>query len=578
MDSLVTLSVISSFIYSLVNLILVLFGNKELIHNLYFESVVMIIYFVKLGRILENNNKEKTRLAIEELVTITPEYAYLKTKKELKKVTIDEVKKDDILVCRLGEKIAVDGIITKGTAHINESFITGESIPSKKKIGDNVLAGSLNIDGTIEYKALKIGRDSMISEIVRLVNESINSKIKLERISDKLSGIFTPIVIIISLLSFIVYLIIGKSLNDALITAVTVLVVSCPCSIGLSAPFAIITANRLCASFGILIKSSEIIENAAKVKTIFFDKTGTLTYGELRISRLANYSDYTNDKLLNIVTSLEKNSNHPISSAFKKYNPKYEVTEFRNIPGIGLTGVIGRRTFYIGNNKLMNSLDIENQYENIEDNFKKLGNSILYIVENKKIIGLIGVKDIVRKNTKKVIANLKDMKINTYILSGDNIETANIIADSLNIERENVKANLLPKEKLEHLTNSNENDVIMMVGDGINDALALSKASIGVSMGSSTDISKNSSDIILINNNLERIIDLITISKKTIRIIKENLIFSFFYNIIMITIALGIFKKIGISINPIIASISMTLSSLTVVFNSLRLKNKYNKL
>ena len=189
MDSLVTLSVISSFIYSLVNLILVLFGNKELIHNLYFESVVMIIYFVKLGRILENNNKEKTRLAIEELVTITPEYAYLKTKKELKKVTIDEVKKDDILVCRLGEKIAVDGIITKGTAHINESFITGESIPSKKKIGDNVLAGSLNIDGTIEYKALKIGRDSMISEIVRLVNESINSKIKLERISDKLSGI-----------------------------------------------------------------------------------------------------------------------------------------------------------------------------------------------------------------------------------------------------------------------------------------------------------------------------------------------------------------------------------------------------
>ena len=226
----------------------------------------------------------------------------------------------------------------------------------------------------------------------------------------------------------------------------------------------------------------------------------------------------------------------------------------------------------------MNSLDIENQYENIEDNFKKLGNSILYIVENKKIIGLIGVKDIVRKNTKKVIANLKDMKINTYILSGDNIETANIIADSLNIERENVKANLLPKEKLEHLTNSNENDVIMMVGDGINDALALSKASIGVSMGSSTDISKNSSDIILINNNLERIIDLITISKKTIRIIKENLIFSFFYNIIMITIALGIFKKIGISINPIIASISMTLSSLTVVFNSLRLKNKYNKL
>ena len=573
MDSLVTLSVISSFLYSLVNLILIIFKNKALLNNLYFESVAMVIYFVKLGRLIEKNNKEKTRESIEELVTITPEYAYLKSQKELKKVTIDEIKKGDILVCLEGEKIAVDGIITKGTTHIDEAFITGESIPCKKKENDKVLAGSVNIDGVIEYKAEKIGRDSTVSEIVKLVNESINSKLKLERISDKVSSIFVPIVILISIISFVVYLILGKSFNDALITFVTVLVVACPCSIGLSAPVAIVTSNGLCARLGILIKSSEILELASKTKKIIFDKTGTLTYGDIRISRLANYSEYTNEKLLNIVASLEVNSNHPIKSAFKSYNPKYDVIDFRSIEGIGITGIIGRRTFYVGNSKIINDLDIDNPYEDIEDNFKSLGNTILYVIENKKIIGLIGVKDIIRKNTKKVISNLKDMKIDVYMLSGDNIETSNIIADSLNINKENVKASLLPKAKLDYLNELKHDEVVMMVGDGINDAPVLSNASVGVSIGDATDISKNASDVILLNNNLERIVDLINISKKTIKIIKENLFWAFFYNIIMILVALGIFKKFGITITPSIAGLSMIISSLTVVYNSLRLKN-----
>lgn len=574
MDSLITLSVISSFIYSLVNLILIIFGKTKYIHYLYFESVAMIIYFVKLGRFIEKNNKEKTRKSIEELVTITPEFAYLKVGKEIKKVTIDEIKVGDILVCHDGDKIAVDGVITKGSVHINESFITGESIPSLKKVKDKVIAGSINIDGTIEYKAEKIGRDTLVSEIVRLVENSVNSKLKIERIADKVSSIFVPIIILIAILAFIIYLIIYKSFNDALITFVTVLVVACPCSMGLATPLAIVVANGLCASLGILIKSSEILEVTSKVDKVVFDKTGTITYGDIRISRLANYSSYGNDKLLNIVASLEKYSNHPIATAFKNYNPKYEVGDFRSIPGIGITGIIGRHTFYVGNSKIINDLDIENPYESVEDNFKSLGNSILYVIENKKIIGLIGVKDIVRKNTKKVISSLKNMGLDIYMLSGDNPETSNIIAKSVDIL--NVKASLLPKEKLDILNELKETSVVMMVGDGINDAPSLSNSDVGVGIESGTDISKNSSDIILLNNNLERLVDLIKISKKTIKIIKENLFWAFFYNIIMISIALGIFKKFGIVLNPSLASLFMTISSLTVVFNSLRLR-KVNK-
>ncbi|MBR3660531.1 MAG: cadmium-translocating P-type ATPase [Bacilli bacterium] len=567
MDTLVTIGVIVSFIYSLVNLNLIIFGNKTLVNHLYFESCAMIIYFVKLGRFIDKNNKEKAKEAIEELVQITPEYARLQNGL---KVTIDEVKEGDILIVRPGEKIAVDGIVTKGESHVLESFVTGESIPSKKKRNDNVLAGSINIDGVLEYKALKIGKNSTISEIVHLVEESINSKLAIGRLADKVSGIFVLSIIIIAIITFIIYLIIGRGGDMAIITLVSILVVSCPCAMGLATPLAIVIANGLCFKKGILVRNSEILEIASKIKKIVFDKTGTLTYGDLRVSRLANYSDYSNDKLLNIVASLEKNSLHPIASAFKMYDPRYEVTDFRNIEGCGITGVIGRKTFYVGNSRLLNDLDIINEKENIEENFASLGNSILYIVENKKIIGLIGVKDIVRKNTKKIINELKNMNIDIYMSTGDNKLTANIIAKSIGIE--NVKANLLPKEKLEYLKELKNNSKVMMIGDGINDAPALSLSDIGVSVNGAADISKNSSDIILLNDDLSKIITLIKISKKTIKIIKQNLFWAFCYNLFMIPMAMGLFSNIGLTLNPSISSIAMTLSSLIVVFNSLRLR------
>ncbi len=575
MDSLVTMGVLITFIYSFVYFILVLCGNNYIDH-IYFESCAMILYFVKLGKIIDSRSKEKTRESISELVQITPSYALLKKDDKEIELTIDDVKKGDILIAKPGMKIAVDGVIVKGVSHLEESFITGESLPVKKTVDEKVIAGSVNIDGIIEYKALKIGKDSMISEIVRLVSESVNTTSKIERIVDKVSSIFVPTIIGISILTFIIYLIIGKTFVESILTLVTILVVSCPCALGLATPLAIVVSVGCCARNGILIRKSETLEYLSKIDTIVFDKTGTLTYGDIRISRLANYSDYSNNKLLNIVASLEHYSTHPIANAFKMYDPKYEVVDFLNIEGMGITGKIGNRDFLVGNNKLLKHYDIENKYMEVEENFSSLGNSILYVVEKKTIIGIIGVKDIVRKNTKKIIESLKNKNIDVILLSGDKLETANIIANSLAIDE--VKAEVLPKGKKEFIENlQNNGKKVMMVGDGINDALSLSSAIVGVSMKGSVDIALNSSDVILLNDSLYKIIDLLNIGKKTIRIIKENLFWAFFYNFLMIPIAIGVLKPFSISLNPMIASIMMTFSSLTVVFNSLRLRNINNK-
>ncbi len=575
MDSLVTMGVLITFIYSFVYFILVLCGNNYIDH-IYFESCAMILYFVKLGKIIDSRSKEKTRESISELVQITPSYALLKKDDKEIELTIDDVKKGDILIAKPGMKIAVDGVIVKGVSHLEESFITGESLPVKKTVDEKVIAGSVNIDGIIEYKALKIGKDSMISEIVRLVSESVNTTSKIERIVDKVSSIFVPTIIGISILTFIIYLIIGKTFVESILTLVTILVVSCPCALGLATPLAIVVSVGCCARNGILIRKSETLEYLSKIDTIVFDKTGTLTYGDIRISRLANYSDYSNNKLLNIVASLEHYSTHPIANAFKMYDPKYEVVDFLNIEGMGITGKIGNRDFLVGNNKFLKHYDIENKYMEVEENFSSLGNSILYVVEKKTIIGIIGVKDIVRKNTKKIIESLKNKNIDVILLSGDKLETANIIANSLAIDE--VKAEMLPKGKKEFIENlQNNGKKVMMVGDGINDALSLSSAIVGVSMKGSVDIALNSSDVIILNDSLYKIIDLLNIGKKTIRIIKENLFWAFFYNFLMIPIAIGVLKPFSISLNPMIASIMMTFSSLTVVFNSLRLRNINNK-
>ena len=560
MDSLVSVGVIASLIYSIVNLI------KGDVFHLYFESVAMIIYFIKLGRYIDSKSKEKTKESIKELVTITPTKAMLRSGKE---VTIDEVNEGDILQCKAGMKAAVDGVIVEGSAYFDEAFITGESKPSKKSKGDKILAGSINLDGFIEYEALEIGPNSTISHIVNLVVEATNTKMKLQRIVDKVASVFVPSIFIIALFSFWIYLFIGKSFNESILTFVTVLVVACPCALGLATPLAIVVAEGTSARRGILIKSSEVLENVCKCDTIVFDKTGTLTYGDIRIDKINNYSDYSEEELLKIVGSIESNSTHPISRAFNSSGEK--VTNFKNLDGIGLSGMIGKHRYFIGNNKIFEKAKIENDKFQDEEELVNKGNSIVYVIEDKKVIGLIGVRDVIRDSSNYCIKELIKMKKDVVLLSGDNELTAKIIADSLGIRK--VMSNVMPQDKEKYISELiHFSHKVMMVGDGINDAPSLAAATVGVSLNSGTDIALNSSDVILVNDDLNKILELFKISEKTVKIIKENLFWAFIYNICMIPIAIGVFKRFGLSINPMIASGAMMLSSLCVVFNSLRLR------
>ena len=572
MDSLVTIGIVASFIYSFINLILIIKGNNKLVDDLYFESSAMIIYFIKLGRYIENNSKEKTKESIKELVKITPQSALIKIDDDEKEITIDEVNKGDILICKPGMKVAVDGVIVKGTSHLDESFITGESKPNKKEKGDKVIAGSINLDGYIEYRAEKIGPDSTISEMVRLVVEATNTKAPIGKIADKVSGIFVPMIMIIAFMTLILYLIIGRGINESLISFVTVLVVACPCALGLATPLALVVSIGTSSKKGILIKKSEVIENVNNINMIVFDKTGTLTYGKLAISKIYNYSKYEDKELLSIIASVEHKSTHPISRAFKDfYNPGKRINNFKNMPGMGICAEVENVKTYIGNNKIIKELNIKNKYEKIEKDLTKNGNSILYVIEDNKIIALIGVKDILRENAKETIKKLLTMNKEVMLLSGDNEETVKNIAKEVGIK--NVIANVLPSEKEKVIKELKEKGYkIMMVGDGINDAPSLARSDIGVSLSGGTDIAIDSADIILVQDDLSKIVDIYIISKKTMRIIKQNLFWAFIYNLLMIPIAIGLLKPFGISLSPAIASLSMTISSLTVVINSLRLK------
>ena len=578
MDTLVGIGVITSFLYSLYSMYLVFSGNHHQVMNLYFESAAIVIYFVKLGRYIDGISKDKTRESIQKLVKITPNKAVIKKDGILKEVTLDEIHKGDIVVAKAGEKIAVDGEIIEGKAHLDESFITGESKPVAKEIGSKVIAGSLNYDGYIEYKAERIGKESTVSEIVKLVVEASNTKAPIAKIADKVSGYFVPFVIAIAILTFVIYLAIGQSFETAITTFVTILVVACPCSLGLATPLAIIVSEGLCATNGILIKKSEILENAQKTNTIVFDKTGTLTYGKLKISEVINYSSMTDDVLLQIVGSIESKGSHPIGKAFVDYLEenkleKLEAKEFGNVSGYGIIGKVNNQRFIIGNSKILESYHIENKYKKDEKELAIKGNSIVYVVQNEKVIALIGVNDIVRNEARDVINTLKSMNIETIMLTGDNKETAEKIAKEIGITK--VISDVLPTEKSNTIKKlKEENKFVMMSGDGINDSPALAISDIGVSVNSGTDIAMDSSDVILTKNDLSTIINLINISIKTIKNIKQNLFWAFFYNFLMIPVAMGVLKPIGISINPMIASLAMVLSSITVIINTLRLKKQ----
>ena len=450
-------------------------------------------------------------------------------------------------------------------------------MPTNKTIGEKVIAGSINYDGYIEYEAERIGKESTISEIVRLVVEATNTKAPIAKLADKVSGYFVPAVMLMAIISFIVYLLIGSSFAAALNVFITILVVACPCSLGLATPLAIVVSEGLCAENGILIKKSEILENAQKTDTIVFDKTGTLTYGTLKIANVINYSNMEEKEVLALAGSIEKKGTHPISKAFVDYLEQnniesFEVENYEEISGYGVCGRVNNEQIILGNSKILSKYGFQNTHKQDEEKLAKAGNSIIYVVKNKEIISIIGVSDIIRKNAKEVINTFNKHKIEVIMLTGDNKESAEKIAKEIGIEK--VIANVLPTQKLEVIKKlKQEKRFVLMCGDGINDSPALATADIGVSVNSGTDIAMDSSDVILTRNDLNSIINLIHISKKTIRNIKQNLFWAFFYNILMIPVAIGILTPIGITINPMIASVAMVISSFTVIVNALRLKN-----
>lgn len=565
MDSLVGVGVIVNFVYSLWNTIQVFMGNTSLVHHLYFESSAIIILFVKIGRYIDKKNKDKAVDTIKNLVTITPKNGtILKAGKELQ-VTINEIEKGDTVISKPGEKIAVDGTVINGKTHTDESFITGESKPVSKKVGDTVIAGSINYDGYIEYRAEKIGRDSSISNIVKMVVEATNTKAPIARIADKISGYFVPAIFIIALISFILNFVITKDINQSILALVSVLVVACPCALGLATPLAMVVAIGNCSRRGILVKSSETLEAINKVDTIVFDKTGTLTTGKMSIA-----DGVYNEVTLKILKSLEKNSNHPLAkSIYNNEKDIFEVQDFEEVPGLGVKGIINGKQYYAGNYKYVEKMNVENKLKDNEAVFASKGESIVYLFDEKETVLIIGLADTIKKDITDTIKNLEKLDKKIIMLTGDNEKTARAIAKQIGIE--NIISNVNPEQKLDKIKELNKNNNVAMVGDGINDSPSLKAATVGISVENGTDISADSADVILLNENMDNIVKIFDLGKRTIRIIKENLFWALFYNVCMIPLATGL---LPIALNPMIASLAMTLSSLTVVLNSLRLLKK----
>ncbi len=580
MDSLISIGVITSYLYSVYSLILTLVVNTSNIDKIYFESSVMVLVFTKLGKYIDSRNKIKTKEAVTKLMTITPSKAVVLRDSEEIKVSIDLIQKGDIVVCKPGEKIAVDGVIINGNAHIDESFITGESLPKNKKVGDKVIAGSINTGGYIEYRAEKIGIDSTVSEIVKMVTEAVNTKPKIAKIVDKLCYWFVPSIICVAALACIVWLCLGKGLAFSINIFVSTLVVACPCALGLATPLAIVSAVSTGAKRGILIKNSRVLEETNKIDTIVFDKTGTLTDGNLSIAKINKYSSLSENGILQVVGSLEKKSEHPVAKAIlDKCNELsiklFNIREFEILQGMGIVAKFRRHDILVGNKELMLKNNVDINKEEIENLYED-GNIVIYLSIDNILIASIQLKDRIRKSSKELINRLKKQNIQVIMLTGDNQKTASIIAKEIAIE--NIIANVLPKDKANKIKEIKKSGKkVMMVGDGINDAPSLVNADIGVSLEGASDIALDSSDIVVLNSELTKIDMLLKLSQKTIKIIKQNLFWAFGYNIVMIPIACGVFSKFNIFLNPMYSAFAMTISSIIVMINSLRLKKINNK-
>lgn len=580
MDSLISVSTLAAFIYGIFAIYKIIIGDNphDYAMHLYFESIATILTLITLGKYLEAVSKGKTSEAIKKLMGLAPKVAtVIRDNKEMQ-VSIEDVEISDIIIVKPGEKIPVDGEVIEGITSVDESMLTGESIPVEKVIGSTVIGASINKNGFIKYKATKVGQDTALAQIIKLVEDAQGSKAQIAKIADVISAYFVPVVILLAIISSVSWLIAGESFIFSLTIFISVLVIACPCALGLATPTAIMVGTGKGAENGILIKGGEALETTHKIDTIVFDKTGTITEGKPKVTDIITNS-ISEEEFLVLAASSEKGSEHPLGEAIlnegRNKNLKLKkIDKFNAIAGQGIDVVIENKNILLGNRKLMidQNIDITIFNDKVED-LSNQGKTPMYIAINKELKGIIAVADVVKVSSKKAIETLHKMGIKTVMITGDNENTAKAIAKEVGID--NVLAEVLPGDKAKSIKKfQDENKKVAMVGDGINDAPALAKADIGIAIGSGSDVAIESADIVLIRSDLMDVSKAIKLSKATIRNIKQNLFWAFAYNILGIPVAMGVFHIFGGPLlNPMIAAAAMSSSSISVLLNALRLKN-----
>ena len=580
MDSLVAIGTLSSFLYSLYTTFKI--NNETMMlghYQLYYESAGIIITLILFGKYLELKSKGKTSEAIKKLIGLQPKTALVLVGDSEIEIPIDEVEVGDIVIVKPGSKIPVDGIVVDGNTFVDESMLTGESIPIEKNIGDSVIGASINKNGSIKFKADKVGSNTVLSQIIKLVEDAQNKKAPIAKLADTVSGYFVPTVILISIISSLLWFIFGdKDLEFIIKIFTAVLVIACPCALGLATPTAIMVATGKGAENGILIKSGEALELMHKVDTIVFDKTGTITEGKPQVTDIIPSKSINEDYLLKIAASAEKNSEHPLGEAIVRFGVEKEikfinVDKFNAIPGYGIEATIDNKKVLIGNKKLMNDKNISfKDLYKIGDELSKQGKTPMYISMEDELLGIIAVADVIKENSKKTVEKLHDMGIKVAMLTGDNKNTANAISKEVGIDL--VISEVLPQDKSNEINKLKEQGrFVAMVGDGINDAPALANSNVGIAIGNGTDIAIESADIVLMKSDLIDVLTAINLSKETIKNIKQNLFWAFAYNIVGIPIAAGVLYIFGGPLlNPMFAAMAMSLSSVSVISNALRLK------
>ncbi|QDM00719.1 heavy metal translocating P-type ATPase [Aliarcobacter butzleri] len=586
MDSLIAIGTSAAMIYGVFSIYKIGYGlgNNDIdiviqySHDLYFESAAIVLTLITLGKFLEARAKENTSEAINKLINLTPKTALVLRNNQEIEIPVDELVLKDIVIVKPGNIVPTDGVIIFGNSSIDESMLTGESLPISKKVGDKVIGASINKSGSFKFEVTKLGEDTVLSQIIKLIEEASSSKAPISKLADRISAIFVPTVIVISILATVTWLFLGYSFEFALSIGIAILVISCPCALGLATPTAIMVGTGKGAQNGILIKSAESLEIAHTINTVVIDKTGTITEGRTQVTDIFTSEKITQDKLLQLCATIEKNSEHPLADAILKKAQEKEIellnaTDFEALNGLGIKAKVEDRLFYIGNKKLLDSKNISLDlfYEKSEK-LANEGKTPIFIADENEVLGLIAISDVVKSTSKNAILEFEKIGLEVIMLTGDNYKTANAIAKQININ--NVIAEVLPQDKEKEIQKLQSlGKKVAMIGDGINDAPALVRADVGIAIGAGTDIAIESANIVLVKSDLLDAVKAIQLSNAVIKNIKQNLFWAFFYNIIGIPLAAGVFYTLlGWKLSPMFAGAAMSLSSVTVVLNALRLK------